>query len=250
MKISVITVALNNAGTIEDTIRSVMAQGHSNVEHVIVDGGSTDGTLEILEKYRRRLATIVSEPDHGIYYAMNKGLKLVSGDVVGFLNADDVYADNDALPRVAGVFADPTIYGCYADLIYVDQNDLDRVVRYWKSCVYRDDLFRRGWMPPHPTFYVRRSVYEELGEYDLEFKIQADFELMLRFLWRHHINVAYIPTVLVKMRVGGTSNRLSNVLRGNIEAWRGCRKNGLNVGPHFIAMKILSRIPQYFVRPV
>ena len=249
MKISIITVVLNNARTIEDTIQSVAAQNYSEVEHIVVDGGSTDGTLAILEKHRDKLAAVISESDQGIYYAMNKGLKLVTGDVVGLLNADDVYAGDDVLKRVSQVFADPSVDVCYADLVYVHPDDLSRVIRYWKSCEYRHELYESGWMPPHPTFFVRHRAYKMAGDFDTEFSIQADFEFMFRLLWRYRVKSVYVPHVLVKMRFGGTSNRLRNILKGNIEAWRACRKNGLMIGPFFIIRKILSRIPQFFRRP-
>ena len=248
-KISIITAVLNNARTIEDTIRSVASQDYPDVEHIVVDGGSIDGTAEILEKNKKNLAAVISEKDRGIYYAMNKGLKVVRGDIIGLLNADDVYSSNNALSRVVQVFRDPTVDVCYADLVYVRPNDLDRVVRYWKSCEYRHELFNNGWMPPHPTFFVRRRVYEMAGDFDTAFTIQADFEFMFRLLWRYRVKSVYIPHVLVKMRFGGTSNRLRNILKGNIEAWRACRKNGLMIGPFFIVKKILSRIPQFFRRP-
>ena len=249
MKLSIITVVYNNVVTIEDTILSVAAQSYPDTEHIVVDGGSTDGTLSIVEKYRGKLAAVVSEPDRGIYSAMNKGLKLVSGEVIGFLNADDIYADDGVLEQVARVFGDVSVDACYADLVYVDRNDLKRVIRYWKSCDYRDGLFERGWMPAHPTFFVRRKIYENLGGFDLEFKLVADFELTMRFLGIHHIKAVYVPCIFIRMRIGGASNRPGNIFRGNLQAWRACRKNGLKVGPFFIFTKIMSRIPQFFSRP-
>lgn len=249
MKISIVTVVYNNAATIEDTILSVAAQRYPNVEHVVIDGGSTDGTLAIIEKHRDKLTKFVSEPDRGIYDAMNKGLKLVTGEVVGFLNADDVYADEGVLELVAQTLANRDIDACYADLVYVDPKTPDRVARYWKSCPYREGLFEKGWMPAHPTFFTRLEFYEKFGGFDLEFRLQSDFDLTMRFMKIHHINSVYIPRVFVKMSVGGISSRFMSVMKGNLEAWRACRKNGLDVGPFFMFRKIISRVPQFFSRP-
>lgn len=248
MKISIITVVYNNVTTIENTILSVATQSHSGTEHIVVDGGSTDGTLLIIEKYRAKLATVVSEPDHGIYDAMNKGLRLASGEVIGFLNADDIYANDDVLEQVAQVFGDTSVDACYADLVYVDCKNPKRVIRYWRSCDYRDGLFEKGWMPAHPTFFVRNKIYEKHGGFDLAFRLQSDFDLTMRFLWMHHIKAVYVPSVFVKMCIGGASSKLGNIFKGNLEAWRACRKNGLKVGPFFILAKIMSRVPQFFSR--
>lgn len=248
MKISIITVVYNNAATIEDTILSVATQSHLNIEHIVVDGGSTDGTLSIIERHRDKLSIVVSEPDNGIYDAMNKGLQLASGEVIGLLNADDIYAGNDVLGQVAQAFSDISVDACYANLVYVDRNDLKRVVRYWQSCDFRDGLFEKGWMPAHPTFFVRRDIYERFGGFDLEFRLQADFELTMRLLAIHHIKSIYIPRIFVQMRTGGVGSRPVNILKGNFEAWRACRKNGLKVSPFFMLTKIMSRIPQFFSR--
>ena len=250
MKISVITVCYNSAATIEDTLQSVARQTHPDVEHIVVDGDSTDGTWEILERYRHRISKIVSEPDLGVYDAMNKGLRLATGDVIGFLNADDVYAHEDVLKRVAGVMSDPQIDACYADLVYVDKDDPQRVVRYWKSQPYEEGLFLKGWMPAHPTFFVRRSVYERLGGFDLSYPRQSDFELTMRFLHVNKINAVYIPEIFVRMRTGGLSNSSwRGVLKGNLEAYRACKKHVPGTTAFFMVRKILSRFPQFFTRP-
>ncbi|MBI5611893.1 MAG: glycosyltransferase [Gammaproteobacteria bacterium] len=250
MKISVITVVLNAADTIEDTLRSVASQTYSSVEHIVVDGGSTDGTLSIIERHRGRIATLIAEPDRGIYDAMNKGIDAASGDLVGMLNADDVYIDEHVLEKIARAFADPAIGACYADLVYVDRSDLDKIVRYWQSCPYTDGLFERGWLPAHPTFFLRRELYRRYGGFDLRYRFQADFELTMRLLAVHKVRSVYLPEVLVKMRMGGVSNRsVWNVIQGNLEAYRACRLHGLKVSPLFIARKILSRLPQFFRRP-
>jgi glycosyltransferase involved in cell wall biosynthesis len=250
VKISVITVVYNGAATVEDTILSVAAQTYPDVEHIVIDGGSTDGTVPIIEKHRDKLARVVSEPDQGIYDAMNKGIACATGDVVGTLNSDDVYADDRVLATVAEAFADPELDACYGDLVYVDRERTDRVVRYWTSRPYVPGLFERGWMPAHPTFYVRRRVYERYGSFDLEYKIQSDFELTMRLLRVHRIRSRYIPRIMVRMRMGGTTNKkLSNIVKGNLESYRACRKHGIAVTPLFFVKKIVSRLPQFVRRP-
>jgi glycosyltransferase involved in cell wall biosynthesis len=245
-KISIVTVARNCVVTIEDTILSVARQSYPHVEHILVDGASTDGTLEIVNRHLNKFSKTVSEPDMGIYDAMNKGIRLATGDVVGFLNADDVYSDANVLGEIAAIFNDATVSACYGDLVYMDES-LTRVVRYWKSRPYRDGLFEKGWMPAHPTFFVRRAVFERYGDFDLAFRFQSDFDLTMRFLSICKIQSVYLPRVLVKMRVGGATNKsATNVIKGNIEAYQICKKNGLRVTPLFIVKKILSRVPQFF----
>ncbi|MHB8727689.1 MAG: glycosyltransferase family 2 protein [Sulfuricaulis sp.] len=246
--ISVITVARNAVATIEATIRSVAEQSHPNIEHIVVDGGSSDGTQDVIQKYRRNLSAFRSEPDNGMYDAMNKGLRLASGDIVGFLNADDVYADSRVLETIARTMEKQKVDTCYGDLVYVDKNSPDKVVRYWRSQPYQAGLFEKGWMPAHPTFYARRWVYDKFGGYDLAYRYQSDFELTMRFLAVNKISTAYIPQVLVKMRSGGASRGLWHILVGNIEAYRACRRHSLRVTPLFIVKKILSRAPQFFHR--
>lgn len=251
MKISIITVAYNAASTIRDCLQSVAEQSFQDVEHIIIDGASTDGTMEVIERYRDHLASVISEPDQGIYDAMNKGIRLATGDVVGTLNADDWYADPEVLAKVARAFRDDVeLDAVYGDLVYVAKDDPSRIVRYWQSRPYGKGLFERGWMPAHPTFFVRREVYQRLGLFDLDFQIQSDFELTMRFMAVNGIKTRYLPGIMVNMRMGGvTNNSISNVIRGNIEAYRACRKNGLNVSPLFIARKLFSRIPQFLSRP-
>jgi len=250
IKISIITVCFNSAATVEETIKSVAEQSHPDIEHIVVDGCSSDATMGIVDRHRARLAKVVSEPDRGIYDAMNKGLAMASGEIIGFLNSDDLFADASSLACVAKAFEDPTVDACYADLVYLGEHDQSKVVRYWKSRDYRKGLFNWGWMPAHPTFYVRQSVYQRFGGFDLQFNLQADFELTMRFLEVHRIKSLYIPKVLVKMRLGGATNRsLRNVLQGNLEAYRACKKHGLAVTPLFMVRKVLSRLPQFFAKP-
>lgn len=250
MKISVITVALNSAATLEETLLSVQRQTHPEVEHILVDGGSTDGTLDIARRHAGRIAASVSDRDAGIFDAMNKGIALATGEVVGFLNADDVYAHDGVLGEVAAAFGDAALEAVFADLVYVDPVDTRRVVRYWRSGEFQPGAFARGWMPAHPTFYARREVYARLGGFDPAYPLQGDFELTMRFMEVKHIRTRHIPGIWVRMRTGGESNRSwRRVLRGNLEAWRAARAHGLPVSPLFVPRKILSRIPQYFARP-
>lgn len=250
MKISIITVAYNAASTIEECLQSVAGQSYDDIEHIVIDGASTDGTVDIIRHYHDQLSVIVSEPDEGIYDAMNKGIGQATGEIIGTLNADDWYADTDVLSRVAEAFnSDSELEAVYGDLVYVAKDDPTRVIRYWKSRSYKDGLFENGWMPAHPTFFVRSDVYQRYGKFDLEFSIQSDFELTMRFMAVNKIKTRYLPGIMVRMRMGGvTNNSVKNVINGNIEAYRACRKNGLDVSPLFVARKILSRIPQFLTR--
>jgi len=247
-KISIITVVRNGAATIEDTILSVASQDYPRIEHIVIDGASTDGTLDIVQRHRDKIAAYKSEPDRGMYDAMNKGLALATGEIIGFLNADDIHADSRVLREIADTLSAPEVDACYSDLVYVSRTNTRKVVRYWKSRPYLDGLFEKGWMPAHPTFYAKRWVYEKYGGYDTAYRRQSDFELTLRFLAVHKIKSAYIPRVLVRMRSGGASRGLWHILEGNLEAYRACRKHSLNVTPLFIVKKILSRVPQFFHR--
>jgi glycosyltransferase involved in cell wall biosynthesis len=206
LKITIITVCFNSEKTIEDTISSVSNQKDVNVEHILIDGASSDTTLEIIKK-NPSISKFVSESDKGIYDAMNKGIVLATGDVIGTLNADDFYYDNDVLKEVEKVFLDPSVDACYGDLVYVKQNDINQTVRFWKSTDYKEGLFKTGWMPAHPTFFVRKNVYDKFGMFRLDYKIAADFELLFRFIEQNKIKTKYIPKVMVKMRLGGTTNK-------------------------------------------
>lgn len=246
MKLSIVSVCFNNAGTLADTVKSVAAQDYVNLEYIIVDGGSTDGTAEILQKYRSRIATCISEPDGGTYDAMNKGIELATGDVVGFLNAGDFYANESALSRVVAAFRETASQAVYGDLEYVAERDPARVVRRWRSQAYRDGLFEKGWHPPHPTFFARRQVFDQYGCFDLRYKISADYEFMLRLLKKHGISACHIPQVLVKMRTGGKSNKhLWQIFKANVECYRAWRQNGLAISPLIILRKPASKLIQY-----
>lgn len=250
MKVSVITVAYNSATTIEDTIRSVSSQSYTDIEYIVIDGGSTDGTLEILERYSDKVDRLVTGPDKGLYDAMNKGLALASGDVIGILNSDDIYQDENVISDVANEFSNAPVDSVYGDLVYVDEVDLDKVKRYWKSGSYYRKAFLNGWMPPHPTFFVKKACYLSFGNYDISFRTSADYELMLRFLFKNHCTAAYLNRVLVRMREGGQSNvSILNRLKGNKEDRRAWVKNGLRPRIYTLTMKPIRKIGQFFNRP-
>ena len=246
IKISIITAVYNNKKTIKDAIESVLNQTYKNIEYVIVDGDSKDGTVDIIKQYESKIDKFISEPDNGIYDAMNKGIKLATGDIIGFLNSDDFYASNNVLEKVANEFIDKKVDSVYGDLVYVDNKDITKVVRYWKSKPYKEGFFKKGWHPPHPTFFVKREIYEKYGKFRLEFKIAADYELMLRFLEKHKISTAYIPEVLVKMRAGGTSNKsISNIIKANLECYKAWKINNLKVSPFILVKKPLLKLSQF-----
>jgi glycosyltransferase involved in cell wall biosynthesis len=247
---SIITVCYNSASTIADTLRSIAEQTYPHIQHIIVDGASTDDTLRVIQSHSKRVAHLISEPDRGIYDAMNKGIGVASGDIIGFLNADDFYAEPDAVAAVASMFDDPGVDACYGDLQYVRPDDLNVVVRHWRSSPFRPGLFLQGWVPPHPTFFVRRRAYVDWGRFDLQFRIAADIELMMRFLEVHGTRARYLPKVLVKMRMGGTTNKSwRNVLQQNREIWHALKMHGLQPSlPNFVMGKLLSRSRQYLFR--
>jgi glycosyltransferase involved in cell wall biosynthesis len=252
MKITVITVTHNCSSVLGDCLASVESQSFRNVEHVVIDGASTDGTLAVLQAHRAQLSVLVSEPDFGIYHAMNKGIAFASGDIVGFLNSDDFYAHDRVLETVARCFADdPDLEACYADLMYVDHFNSLRTVRYWQSNSFVPGSFSSGWCPPHPTFFVRRSVYERFGTFNLSYFLAADFELMMRFLEVHKLSVKYVPDVWVNMRLGGTTNKnWRNVWVQNQEVLRALKSHGLSANPLlFFAHKLWSRGLQFVRSP-
>ena len=244
MKVSVITAVFNGAKTIQDCIKSVSGQIYPNIEHIIIDGGSTDGTLEVIKRYTEKRVNIVSEPDNGIYDALNKGIRQASGEVIGLLHSDDFYAHDRVIEKVADIFMKYNIDSCYGDLQYVDKNNPDKVIRYWKSSQYRHGKFKYGWMPPHSTFFVKKEIYNKYGYFNTNFKIAADYELMLRFLEKHKISTYYTPEVFIKMRIGGTSNRnIKNLIIKSNEDYRAWKVNNLNGGFYTILLKNLCKIP-------
>jgi glycosyltransferase involved in cell wall biosynthesis len=247
MKISVITATYNSAATVKDTLTSIRQQDYPDIEHIIVDGRSTDNTLAIVAGFPH-VGQIISEKDKGIYDAMNKGIRLATGDVIGILNSDDIYIDPSVLSTVALAFSDPAVMTVYADLQYVYPDDLARVKRTWITGAFKKKNFYYGWMPPHPTFFVRKEVYGQAGLFNTDLHSAADYELMLRILLKHGLPAHYIPRVIVKMRVGGVSNAsLRNRLRANKEDRLAWKLNGLK--PYFFTLylKPLRKITQFII---
>jgi glycosyltransferase involved in cell wall biosynthesis len=249
VQISVITAVYNNGATIAEALESVLGQIFSGIEPVVIDGGSTDGTLEILQCYQGRLGVLVSEPDRGIYDALNKGICKARGDVIGFLHSDDLFFNNQVVSKIAELFADSEVSAVYGDLIYVDSADTGNIVRYWSAGAFSTQKLRWGWMPPHPTLYVRKSVYEKIGLFDTRYRIAADYDWILRFLNHDNYRCAYIEEPLLKMRLGGLSNRsIDLIIQKSREDYRAIKQNGVG-GFETLLMKNLQKLPQFFVRP-
>ena len=245
--ISIITPTYNSEDTLRDTIESVLSQEGVALEYIIVDGGSTDGTLDIIRSYGGRIARVVSEPDQGLYDAMNKGIRLAMGTIVGILNSDDVYTSRDVLASVEAILEQEHCDSVYADLDYVKRYRTNYIVRRWRSGIMSSAAIRWGWMPPHPTFFVRRHIYQQYGMYCPELRFSGDYELMLRFLYKYKISTCYLRRTIVNMRTGGLSNKSwKNRLRANREDRMAWRMNGLNPGIFTIVCKPLRKLGQFF----
>lgn len=248
MKISVITAVYNSEATVGEAIASVAAQTHPDLEHVIVEGKSKDGSLAAIERAAHDRMRLISEPDTGIYDALNKGIGHATGDVIGFIHSDDFFAHDAVLARIAAAFEDPAVEAVFSDLDYVSQADASRVVRHWATGPFEPRRLRRGWMPAHPTLYLRRGVYERFGAYDTGFGIAADYDFILRYFSQATGGAVYIPEVLYKMRLGGVSNRnlakIRQKMREDLLAIRRNRVGGLPT----LAMKNLSKVGQFVVR--
>lgn len=245
--VSLITASYNSVNTIGDAIRSVNCQAYEDIEHVFVDGASIDGTISIINKLSERRRIVVSEEDDGLYDALNKGVELASGDVIGFVHSDDFLANEFVVGQIADAFNhDSDLDLVYGDLDYVSLVDTSKVIRRWKSGEYKRSNFVRGWMPAHPTVFMRRSVYETLGSFDLHYSISADYDALVRYMWVGKSKANYLPEVFVKMRVGGISNRgLRNVFIKSLEDFRIMKSHGL---PPYSAifLKNLLKVPQFF----
>ncbi|NNL54879.1 MAG: glycosyltransferase [Woeseia sp.] len=249
MKISVVTAVLNRSGTIAHAMSSVQEQTHGDVEHVIQDGQSTDGTLDKIRDHMTDQTLLVSEPDNGIYDGINRGISRATGDVIGLLHSDDFFGGPATLEKIAAAFDPEGVDGVYGDLQYVSASDPRRVIRYWRAGEFDRRKLARGWMPPHPTLFLRREVFDRWGAYDTSYEIAADYDAILRWLARGGVSLAYIPEVLVKMRVGGESNRsLSRILRKSREDYRALRSNNVG-GMGTLVLKNMSKIGQFFIRP-
>ena len=244
MKISIVTVVHNNKETIQDAMNSVLSQNYDDIEYIIIDGASTDGTVEVIKKavkrYPERNIKFISEKDDGIYDAMNKGIRLATGDITGILNSDDLYINNDVISTVVNEFMTKNVDSVFADLVYVRTDDLDKIVRYYSSANFHPKKMAYGWMPAHPTFFVKKKMYEQYGLYKTDYMIAADYELIARFLVKNKISYSYIPEVLVKMGTGGASTRnLKSNWILNKEILRACAENGIKTN----IVKVLSKYP-------
>ncbi len=246
-KISIITATFNSSSTIADCIASVNNQKYQNIEHIIVDGSSKDNTLEIINSIPNRVTKIISEPDKGIYDAMNKGIKLATGDIIGILNSDDLYCDKFVLEKVESIFKTTGVDCVHADLYYVNKENTEQIVRHWKSGDFVLGAFKKGWHPAHPTFFVRREIYEKYGLFNLDFALAADFELMLRLLERYKITSFYLPEPIVRMRLGGaTSKNIKNIVKQNMECYKAFKANGLKVSIIYPLYRLLPKLKQFF----
>ncbi|MDT0135533.1 glycosyltransferase family 2 protein [Providencia huaxiensis] len=245
MKISIITATYNSSKTIIDTIQSLEQQTYSNIEYIIIDGASKDNTLDIIKKYSSKVSKIISEPDNGIYDALNKGISVSTGDIIGFLHSDDIFAYPNAIEDLVTTLVNDQSQAIYADLEYVSKENTESIVRRWISGNYNHENLKKGWMPPHPTFFMKKELYNEHGTFDLNFKISADYDSLLRYLWIHNISVSYLPKVVTKMRVGGESNRsFLNILRKTKEDILALRKNNI-FWVYPLLMKNISKLPQF-----
>lgn len=249
-KVSIITVTFNSETTLRDTVESVIKQEYANIEYIIVDGVSKDNTIEIIKEYALLYPIKwISEADNGLYDAMNKGIQMATGDIIGIINSDDFYVDEKVIGEIVNAFSGVDVEAVYGDLLYVDAAITDKIVRKWRSGQYKENAFLYGWMPPHPTFFVRRELYDRFGKFNTQLRSAADYELMLRLIHKNKINIVYIARYLVKMRAGGVSNgSLKNRLKGNQEDKKAWELNHLK--PYFFTMifKPLRKINQFIRR--
>ena len=246
--ISIVTATLNCAGTLPDCLASIARQSYEDRQHVIVDGASTDGTIDVIKQHTDKIAIFKSEPDNGIYDGLNKGIKLATGDVVGFLHADDLFATDDSLCKIAKAFEDPKVCAVYGDLEYVSQHDTSKVIRRWQSKPFNLQDLGRGWMPAHPTLYVRRHWYSKIGGFDISYRISADYLSILKLFTQPEFKTEHIPEVLVTMRLGGASNKsIRSVIKKSKEDWRALRSCDFSVPSALraIVCKNMSKLSQF-----
>ncbi|MBP9070360.1 MAG: glycosyltransferase [Bacteroidia bacterium] len=247
MKISIITATYNSEAFLEQTINSILQQTYKDIEYIIVDGNSTDGTISIINKYKDKLSHFISEKDEGIYHALNKGIALASGDVIGFLHSDDFYTNNNVIEHVVKEFKTKNTDGLYANLYFVDKTDPNKITRKWHSGDYSPNSFMYGWMPPHPTLFLKKDVYKKYGTFNLDLKTSADYELMLRFIHKHQISLTYLDEFIIKMRVGGQSTAsVNNRVKANLEDRKAWEINGLKPKFFTLWLKPLRKVGQFF----
>ena len=252
MKISIITATYNSEVTLSSCMTSVLQQSYQNIQYVIIDGNSKDKTLELVKQHQLQFPQIefiiLSEPDSGIYDALNKGVQLATGKVIGFVHSDDILADNQIISKLANQFDKENVDGVYGDLQYVDKNNIGKIIRYWKSTDFNASLLKKGWMPAHPTLFLKKEVYEKHGEFNLNFKISADYDFMLRILKDDSLKFTYLPNVITKMRVGGASNRsVKNIIQKTKEDYRAVRLNNIG-GWYLIFLKNISKVRQFIFK--
>lgn len=248
MKVSIITATFNSSKTILDTLNSLNTQTYEDIEYIVIDGSSSDNTLSIIQESCSRILMIISEPDKGIYDALNKGINAATGDIVGFLHSDDLFAYPDAVKELVETLQREDTQAVYADLEYVSKDDTSKVIRKWVSGEYQQRKLRNGWMPPHPTFFMKRDLYLEHGMFDLDLKIAADYDSILRYLWSNNVTASYLPKVVTKMRVGGASNRsLRNIIKKAKEDIQALKNNRV-FWPSALLLKNFSKVPQFFKR--
>jgi len=247
IKVSIITVSYNSCKTINDTIKSVGSQTYSNLEYIIVDGFSTDGTIELVKSFGNIVSKFISEKDCGIYDAINKGIRLSTGNIVGILNSDDFFFDNSVIEKVVGQFQDNGIDAVIGDAQFVDPLNTSRIVRYYSSKYFKTSQFKYGFMPAHPSFYVKRELFEKYGYYKVDYKIAADFELLIRFLFINRIKFKYLEMPFLSMRMGGVSNKsiLSKYIL-NKEIYRACKENGINTNYFLLYFKYFIKMFEFF----
>lgn len=249
MKTTIITVSFNSSATIKETIDSVLRQQYDNIEYIVVDGESTDGTQEIVKSYGSRISKFISEKDEGLYDAMNKGIDMATGDIIGIINSDDIYADSKTISKIASVFNQKKIDIVYGDLYYFKTGFPNIPLRYYKGGIFSLKRVMYGLMPPHPTFFIKKDVYRKFGKFDLKYSLSADFDLILRFLGVHKVAFEYIPEVLVKMRTGGKStSSLKRTIIMNREDLDSCKENGVPVNVIKFYSKYLTKALHFFNR--
>ncbi len=250
-KISIITVCYNSEKTIRDTIESVLSQDHPDIEYIVIDGLSDDNTIDIVNEYSEKITKIISEPDEGIYDAMNKGVKYSTGDIIGILNSDDFFENPFVISDVIKHFkSNPTVSFIFGDVVFVDPLNTENITRFYSSEKFKGWKLRFGWMPPHPATFIKKAVYEKIGNYAVDYKISADYELFVRMLMVHNLAYSRIDKVLVRMRAGGVSTSgIKSILLLNSEIVKACKRNGIYTNLFFLIWKIPFKILEVFRRP-
>jgi glycosyltransferase involved in cell wall biosynthesis len=247
LKISIITICKNSECSIEKTIQSVISQDYPNIEYIIIDGMSNDNTMKIVNQFKDRISLIISEPDNGLYDALNKGIKFSKGDVIGFINSDDYFANNQVISKIVKTFQERNTDSVYSDIQYFSSTQPSKIIRNWRSKPFSNKMFFDGEFPPHPSLYIKKEIYLKYGYFNEEFKLAGDFELMLRFLVKHKVSTHYIPEVSVKMSNGGVSNRnIKNMIKSLKESFKSFEINNIRISKFYYFKTLLFRFKQLF----